>query len=437
MRLRPFEVGLLVAFAVLGAVALLLLRTYSPDPKSNESSFSGYVDVWGTLPYESFDRVRLEIQNTVPEFNQVSYRYIPPENFDEVFINALADQKSPDLILVSHERIVQHRNRIQLYPYDAFSQRDYRNLFLDGAEIFMLPQGIFGFPIAVDPLVMYYNRDILSSNGFITPPRTWEEIVGEIVPRLTMRDFNRTIQRSAIAMGEYSNVRNAFGIMSALAFQGGSAGVVLQDGLYRVRLDESSFTGAESNTRPFSNAVSFYTNFNSIQNTLYSWNRSLPLDRDMFLREDLAIYFGYGSEGQELAARNPNLNFDIAELPQSSTANVRRTYGRFYALAMPQQSPNKPAAGQVLRQFLNPQYADQYAKLNNMSSVHRTSVMLGSDDLYGRVYFNVAPSARAWLNPNLPLVDSVFTRMLDDISANRSRPADAAADAMVRISSVY
>ncbi len=64
----------------------------------------------------------------------------------------------------------------------------------------------------------------------------------------------------------------------------------------------------------------FYTRFARPDNTLYSWNRSFSSDRDRFVSGDLALYFGYGSEGKELERLNPNLNFDIAEVPQGATA---------------------------------------------------------------------------------------------------------------------
>lgn len=434
MRMRPFEIGVLVVFGLLAVLALLLLRMYSPEPEEDGVAYGGSVVVWGTLPYEAFQSVRAEIEKTDTNFKVVEYRYIDPASFDEEFINALADQAGPDLILVSHERMAKHLNRIQLFPYTAFPQRDFRNLYVDGAEIFLLPQGIFGFPVAVNPIVMYWNRDIFTVNGFLTPPVSWEEVVGDVVPRLTTRDFNRNIIRSGIAMGEYSNIKNAYGILSTLTLQGGSAGVVPEEFVYRIRLDESV---SVDRSRPFTNAVTFFTNFNAVPNTLYSWNRSLALDRDVFLREELALYFGYGNEGRELAARNPNLNFDIAEVPQSAVATVKRTYAEFYALAVPKQTKNQSGAYQVLQKFWDPNTTQAFARAVDMAPPHRSALAAGSNDLYGRVYYNAATYARAWINPDRVQVDEIFSRMLLDVAANRADAGTAVADALIRLERSY
>jgi ABC-type glycerol-3-phosphate transport system substrate-binding protein len=31
-------------------------------------------------------------------------------------------------------------------------------------------------PLFVDPIVLYYNKDILSNEGIVNPPRTWDEL---------------------------------------------------------------------------------------------------------------------------------------------------------------------------------------------------------------------------------------------------------------------
>ena len=67
---------------------------------------------------------------------------------------------------------------------------------------------------------------------------------------------------------------------------------------------------------PFETSVQFFTNFSNANNQLYSWNRQQQLDRNAFTGGDLAMYFGFGSEAAALLKQNPNLNFDMAPMPQ-------------------------------------------------------------------------------------------------------------------------
>ena len=202
MKLRPFELALVAVFGTLFFLALILLRTYTPSADPNVSSLEAGVSIWGTVPEVAFTELLKQISETDPSYKKVSYRYIAPDKFDDVLINALADQKAPDLLFLAHESLVEHRNRLQAINYDTFPMRDFRSLYIDGAEIFALSDGIYALPVAVDPLVMYWNRDMFADNGLLKAPTTWEEVVNQVVPTFTETDNNRNITRSALAMGE-------------------------------------------------------------------------------------------------------------------------------------------------------------------------------------------------------------------------------------------
>lgn len=438
IKLRPFELGLLVIFGVLLIASIFFLKTYEGGNDCSDSKecvdLGRSVQVWGTLPDDKFNSVIYAIANEDESYKVVSYRYIPPENFDRVLVDALADQTPPDLLFMSHEKLVEHRSRLQPISYDSFPERDFRNLYIDGASIFALQDGIYAFPIMVDPLVMYWNRDILSDNGFLTSPKSWEEIVSSMAPAITIRDFNRRIQLSTLAMGEYVNIKNAFPMLSTLLLQAGSPMVSeSKNGEYMVRLNES---GANTSV-PLTKSLDFYTSFNNVNNSLYSWNRTLSLDQDVFLREDLAFYFGYGSEARGLEAKNPNLNFDIAEIPQGENSTNKRVYGNFYGLFIPKSANNKQGAYQVMNEIGSQNRAKVLADGYNMAPVHRNSLSLGSNDVYGRIIYLSAFNTRAWLNPDLDQVDGILSRTLEDMSANRQDSTRAANDMIGRLQAVY
>ena len=434
MKLRPFELVLVVVFGVLMFVALILLRAYEPAPDENVTEV-GVVAIWGDVPAEVFDSVLREVRTADPGFNSVTYKYFPPENFDTAFVNALADQTPPDLLFMSQERLVKHRVRLQPLSYETFPLRDFRTTYIDGAEVFALADGLYGMPVAVDPLVLFWNRDIFARGGLIVAPKTWEEVVANTVPTLTVRDFSRNIQTAGIAMGEYRNIKNAFPIISLLAIQGGSALVTEARGTYQVSLNQ--LPGEVTAAQPFTNAAAFFTNFSNTGNTLYSWNRALRLDRDMFLSEDLAMYFGFASEGRDLAAKNPNLSFDIAEVPQGETASVRRTYGKFYAFTIPKASINKNGAYAVMLRLAAPETAKQLSDGYNFAPANRSLLIAGSNDVYGRIAYTSAPYARGWLNPDATVFGDIMTQMLDDINANRRDISSAANDAVNRAQQAY
>jgi ABC-type glycerol-3-phosphate transport system substrate-binding protein len=434
MNLRPFELFLIIGFGLLGLLALGLLATYKPPADTTAVALGGPVDIWGTLPEDAFYQTLRPILETEPAYASIRYTEMNADTFDADVLNALAEDRGPDLLLLPHEELVAYRSKLQPIPYENFPERDFRNLYIDGAELWARTDGIYGYPLMVDPLVMYWNRDILSSKNVLSAPKTWEAIVNDIVPTFVERDFNRNITLSPLAFGEYRNVTNAAAVLGMLTIQGGSSLVVEgSEGRYQLLLNQT----ADRGRTPLEAAATFYTNFSSPSNPLYSWNRARPVDRDAFLSEDLILYFGKGSEARGLAAQNPNLNFDIAEVPQGAAATLRRTYGTFYGLSLLRSSDNKQGAYIAMQLIGGADFSRAYAEYLGMAPVHRTSLASGSSDTYGRIIYSTAVVARGWLSPKPTAVDTVFGQMVEDILANRRRPADAAGDAVGRLSQEY
>ena len=437
MKLRPFELGLVITFGFLFLAALILLRIHDPSTCAEEgtcANIGGSVTIWGTLPPDNIEKILVEIKESDESFKGVSYRYVPAENFDQTFLNALADQNPPDVILVSHEKMVEHRNRFQPISYDNYPIRDFRSQYIDGAEIFALKDGIYAFPVMVDPLMMFWNRDLLSDKGLLNAPKTWEDLVNKYTPALTVRDFNRNIESSAVALGEYGNIKNAFPIISMLLLQSDSALVKEEDNnQYQVVLDNAVSGGSGI----FGKTLEFYTGFSSVNNSLYSWNRSFSLDRDRFLSEDLAIYFGMGSEGKDLEMKNPNLSFDIAEVPQSLNGGNKRTYGNFYGFFVPKTAKNKNGAFLVMQLLSNDINAKKIADGYGMAPVSRNLVSAGSNDVYGRIIYQSVPNTRGWLNPDRDRLNDIMNEEIIDVGANRQSSFNAATDISVRLGQIY
>lgn len=433
MKLRPFELALVVIFGVLLVLAILLLKLYKPSPSSGEVVLGGAVTIWGTLPDEGIYTVLGNLGQTQKDYKQVKYKQVKLEDFDQQFINALADGVGPDLLLLPHELLVKYRNRIAQVPYESFPSRDFKNLYVDGAEIFALQDGVYGFPVMVDPLMMYWNRDIFSFGNRIAAPATWEEVVNEVVPELTVRDQRRTINQASLAFGGYNNVRNAFPVISMLLLQGGSKMVAEGYERYDILLNQS----LNKEGRPFTTAMTFYTNFSAFDTTSYTWNDSLPLDQDAFLREELALYFGFGSEAKQIEAKNPNLNFDIAPVPQGADATTKRTYGTFYALAVPKAAKNKIGAYAVMQAIGSIQNAKILADSYSMAPVHRASLAAGSNDVYGRVIYASVPQARGWLNPSPLDVQTIFQTMVEQVNSDRGKANAYVNDAVAKLQVAY
>jgi ABC-type glycerol-3-phosphate transport system substrate-binding protein len=428
--MRPFQIALLAIFGLLAIIALVVLSMYQSNKSQEEQAYGSQVIIWGSLSQDAFRTVMQEIGKVDKPFNVVTYREISEESFDSELVNAIAEGRGPDLIVLQSDALVQHRAKLLPVPYTSITERDFKDTYVDGAEIFARVDGVYGVPFAIDPMVVYWNRDMFSSNGIAQAPASWESVVADVVPRLTVRDSSRNVQKSAVAFGEYQNIAHAKNLLMLLSLQSGSKMITEKDGQYKVNLDEALIEGGRS---PLQSAVEFYTDFSNVNSPLYSWNRAKPMDKESFIAGDLGLYFGMGSEYGELADKNPNLNFDIAPVPQGMQATALRTSGDFYAFAIPRASKNVQGAYAAATVLTSAQNADLLVQNLRMAPSRRDLVAQGDENRFRAVILQSALIARGWLDPNRNASDAIFTEMIEDVSSNRARVGEAVGDAIDRL----
>lgn len=427
MHIRPFEIALIGFFAIAAIAGLFFLSTYKSPAEKESKQFGDSVEIWGTLEQKQIEDILFEQSRLNKSFEVVTYKEIDPRNFDRDLLNAIADGKSPDLVIMPHTLLVSYRSKLQMIPFETINERQFRDAYIDGADIFMRTDGIYGIPFAVDPLVMYWNRDIFSGGGLSLPPKTWETLMNETVPAITRIDDERIITQSTIAFGEYANVENAKEILSMLFLQSGSSLIDEEAGVYSVTLNKNS---QDASLTPGDAVLPFYTQFATPKSKLYSWNRSMDSDRSAFLRGALALYFGKASERVRIEQENPNLNFDIAPVPQDVGVTVQRDYGDFYAFTIPRASKNMQGAYAVALALGNAETATAISKAYNFAPVRRELFTGNTGDSFTDIVYQSALIAHGWLDPEPNESEDIFKDMIERARAGQTRIRSIMLDAV-------
>lgn len=423
LKMTPFQIILTSIFVVLALAGLYFFSVYKGF---SGGPAVGPVTIWGTLPPEAMQTALQALSAKQQAFGKVSYVQQPETNFDVNLANALASGSGPDLVIINQEQLLSEESKMQVIPFSQVPERTFVNTFLPIGSIYLTKDGTYGIPLAVDPLVLYYNRSILSSAGVATVPSTWEAILG-LAPTVTKKSDAGVISRATIPFGTYENVPNARGIISLLLLQAGNAITGNSNGLLRSTLLSGS--DSVSGSPPADSAISFYTQFADPAKTVYTWNRSLPSGRDAFVAGDSAFYIGYASERASLAASNPNLDFDMAAIPEPQTAQNATDYGLAYAFAIPKASKNASGAYRTAAALAAGDIEKKIADDAGMAPANRSLLTPSPGDLYQPVFYPMALIARAWLSPAPGTVDTIFAAMINAIISGRENIHQAIVDA--------
>jgi multiple sugar transport system substrate-binding protein len=310
----------------------------------------------------------------------------------------------------------------------------FQSTFVDQAQAFTNEQGVLALPMFVDPVVMYYNRDILTSSFAVKPPETWDEVLA-LTKQVTKRDEAGALDVSTIAMGSFDNITHAKELIALLVFQlkGSFVGYDKDKKAYF-----SSFaSGATQRTEaPAATAFKFYTGFVKSSSDQYTWSPSMPNDRTQFVSGKLALYFGTASEMVTLRKMNPNLNFGVAVVPQSAVQNTKVTYGNLIGVAVTKMSKQQTAALVVANQFVQKASIDTLLTLNPGYAPARRE-MLGqssADDPLKTVVYRSAIISKSLLDPEPVQTVKILKQLVDRVNAGTLAPEGVpnAGDALFR-----
>lgn len=276
----------------------------------------------------------------------VNYRRLRFEEYEDALLNALAEDKGPDVISLPNTWLPKYQSKLLALPASVTlpftslqgsikkelvtelravpvpSLRTFNQKYLDVvAQDVVRPEiiaqnqppqeKIFGLPLSVDTLALYYNRDLLNTAGIPEPARVWSELQ-EHVKRLTKLD-KTTILQSGAALGASANIPRAVDILSLLMMQNGA---IMTDDRGFATFDRIPETAADRQVAPGNEALAFYTDFANPTKEVYTWSTALPDALEMFAQGRLAYFFGYSYQLPIIRARAPKLRFGVAPMPQ-------------------------------------------------------------------------------------------------------------------------
>jgi ABC-type glycerol-3-phosphate transport system substrate-binding protein len=414
-----FQKLLVSVFGVIAVVAVIYfaIGDHSSE-KENPFGIEGEASVWGTFSEVEMAPVAKGFSDLSDGAVKFSYSEKDPESFDQDLVESLASGNNPDIVMLPDYLILRHSDKIEYNPYSPqFGPAQYEKQFAQASWIFLDDSGVVAFPFALDPLVMYWNRDLFTNASLTSPPKTWEEL-RQITPRLTKKDNSGEIQQSSVAFGEFSNVTNAKDVIALLFLQSGKSIVRIEGGVARVDLLDvgAGQGGAESLSSPGS-ALRYFMTFSNPRGDLYSWNRAMKDSEVKFADGSLAIHFAFASEYSKIKERNPHLNFGVAMVPQPANAKSEITLARTYGLVSLKRAKDKTLARAVVSGLLRDDFPNLVAKQIGLPPVQNGLLALPPVDAAESIFYESAIRSRSWLDPSPARSKEILQRAVEDISA--------------------
>lgn len=418
-NLSIFQLVLLGVFGTLGIIGILVFALAVGGGSSNTA---GRVEIWGTLDGKMISDVITEAGDSDPNLKEVVYVEKDPAAYESDLTNALAVGAGPDLFIMRQDYVMQDAGKTIPFPASDITGTQFRTLYIDAGIPYLSSIGVIALPILADPLVLYWNRDILSAGGIAKPPAFWDEVLALAQnAKVNVHNDSGVITKSAVALGEYANVANAKDILSAIILQSGGA-ITANDssGNLAASLAPQSGTGGLG----VETALRFFTQFADPSKSYYSWNRSLKNSRAAFAAGDLALYIGFASENEQIAGMNPNLSYGVAPMIQVREGGKTANTARVYAAAVSRTTKNPMGANTVAKILSSPSISKNLSEALGMSSALRDVLAMQGEGDY-LLLNQQTLIARSWIDPDPAKTADIFRGMIERVSSGRMQISDS------------
>lgn len=328
----------------------------------------------------------------------VNIRQVRYEEFDTLFTNALADDIGPDIISTHVHWLRAYEPRLDPMPPSVqvsdvviegsqFSEeitvtpttipmpsvRGIENNFVKTvADDVVIRDQIYGLPLALDTLALYYNKTLLDQAGVPEPPRTWDEFL-DAVAKTTRINGAGDIFQSGVPMGTGNNIDNAEDIFALLLLQNGvdvmtNGNVAFAAGINRA-----------AENHPTLEALRFFTDFARPTKEVYSWNERQDNAFTVFTQGRAAFYFGFAFDRGRIAARAPQLDVEVIPVPQlnpSAPVNI----ANYWVESVVKKSQHKDEAWDFIRFMTTPENIATYTVASGQPSPLRSQVAQQQQD---------------------------------------------------------
>lgn len=347
---------------------------------------------------------------------KINYRQFAESSYEKELINALAADRGPDIFMLHHLWLSKHYDKILPLPsaklnFDVYRQQLFPQIV---EQDFSSQNTIYAFPLSIDTLAMFYNRDLFDQSGVALVPTTWAELQN-IIPQLRLLDSAGRIVRAGAALGgSNQTIDKATDIFSLLMLQ--------YESLASGQRFNSPVFGFNSGSHESAlKALNFYTGFAQPLNFNYTWNEAMPFSAKAFSEKATAIIFNYGSSISVLKKTNPSLNVAVAPMPQFNPA-ASVNYADYWGYTVSKKTFYPDLAWNfILFLTTNQESAKSYLQATGRSPALRFLIQEKINDPEMGLFCRQALTARSWVQyDNTAVAESLSNMIKSVISGGQS-----------------
>ncbi|MDP3794118.1 MAG: extracellular solute-binding protein [Candidatus Uhrbacteria bacterium] len=429
------------------------------SPEVLKASERADINVWGVIDDVDAYQAVLEDYRKLHPHLTFNYRRLRLEEYENALLEALAEDRGPDIFLIHNDWTGKYLSKISPQPpstkiayqvvvgtikkeqtwelrtEQGITNKSFKDQYADVAikdimrTVNVSPtadkqdfqQRILGIPVSIDTLALYYNKDLLNAAGLPTPPETWSQFQ-EQVKKLTKLDAQGNLLQSGAGFGTAFNVERAVDLVSVLMMQNGTE---MADEIGRPTFELIPAALADRELPPAFQALQFYTDFANPAKETFTWNNAQPNSLDAFIQGRTAFFFGYSYHLNQIRARAPKLNLGVSALPQID-GNPVRNYANYWYFVVSKKTKNPDIAWNFLNFLAKPEESKKILEVIKRPAARKKLLQDQFNDEQVGVFASQVLTSVSWYRGKDPkAAEDAILNMIQSIINGTASVSDA------------
>lgn len=410
-----------------------------------------YWRVWDDS--DAFEKIIEEYKKLHP-FVTINYKKLRYNEYEKELINALAEDRGPDIFSLPNTWIRKYQSKItpmpasitMAYPVTkgtikkevvnemrttkSITLKEIKNNFVDTVyddsvikitdeKTNKTEERVFGLPLYLDTLAMFYNKDLFNNAGIAQPPLFWNVEFQQDVKKMTKQDAKGQIIQSGVALGGSNNIDRYSDILSILMMQ---SGATMMDDNGQIAFNKIPETFQQQHYSPGIEALRFYADFANPAKEVYSWNKDLNNSITMFAQGKLAMLFGYSYQLPQIHSLAPKLNLGIAKLPQIEGNAQNINFANYWMETVSSKSKNTDIAWDFIQFATRAEQAKLYLDITKRPTALRSLISGQLDDINTSIFAEQILTAKSWYRGmDANAMETIVSEMIDSLVTDKDK----------------
>lgn len=418
-----------------GLVLVLIVVLLVIGPSSKKAAVDPSADtlvIWGFEDPTSFDEIIANFQDINPG-QKVTYTKKDPATYATDSLNEIAAGKGPDIWSIPNTWLPKYHDKLLPMPTDLIADKKtkkndietYKTLFPNVVvSDNIIDNNIYGMPLSIDTLVLYYNPAILTETMvaynkahedsdntaidqiFIQGPKNWDDFV--TITKLITAKTGADITQSAVALGTPDNINQSADILTLLMMQDGAKMTSDDLSTAQFHTKQNVFGGQDF---PGAQALNFYAAFANPKNDLYTWNNSFSDSVRAFTEGRTAMMIDYASAKTDIKRLNPKFEYDFFAVPQVKETKNPINYASYVNYTVTKASKKSDLAWQFITGMANSTTTNSYLAKTGGQSAQMTNLVDNADIPATQVL-----TAQGWYVPDPEKTPQIFEGTIKQVN---------------------